>query len=90
MKKDKAFEFVVSERGQYIISQALCLGIDKLNEVQPDVMREKSNIADMEFLVENMFPIFAATRSIVKKSEEAFKEELKTSPKYNKVKESEL
>ena len=64
MKDVKACEFAASMRGQYIISQALCLAIDKLNEVQPEVMREKSNISDMEYLIENLFPIFSSTRSL--------------------------
>ena len=48
--------FAASMRGQYIIGQALCLAIEKLNEVEPAIMREQSNIEDMEYLRDNLSP----------------------------------
>ena len=60
--KDQAIEFAASMRGQYILSQALCLAIEKLNEV-PEPMREVSNISDMEFLRDELFPIFKAVQN---------------------------
>jgi len=61
MKNKKAIEFASSVRGQYIISQALCVAIDKMSEV-PDQMRENSNIDDMEFLRDELFPIYKAVQ----------------------------
>ena len=59
-QQEKATEFASSMRGQYILSQALWLGIEKLTEVQPEHIREESNISDMKFLLHNIFPMFAA------------------------------
>ena len=55
---DKAFAFSTSMRGQYIISQALCLTIDMLSAVEPEHLKEQSNIADMEYLRDNLYPMF--------------------------------
>jgi len=54
-KLEKAGDFMTSMRGRYILSQALHYGIKALQEVKPDVMQEKSNIADMEYLRETIF-----------------------------------
>ena len=58
---DQARHFASSMRGQYILSQALCLAIEKLNEV-PEPMREVSNISDMELLRDEIFPIYKAVQ----------------------------
>jgi len=58
---EEAAEFARGMRGQFIIGQALCLAIDKLNEEQ-EAMREQSNISDMEYLRDNLFPMFAGVR----------------------------
>ena len=63
MKNKKAIEFASSVRGQYIISQALCVAIDKMSEA-PDQMRENSNIDDMEFLRDELFPIYKAVQQL--------------------------
>ena len=55
--KDQAIEFASSMRGQYILSQALWHAIVKLNEV-PEPMKEESNISDMEFLLDEVFPMY--------------------------------
>ena len=55
---DQAKHFASSMRGQLIISQALCLAIDKMKEVEPEHMRETSNISDMEYLRDELFPIY--------------------------------
>jgi len=47
-----------SMRDQYIIAQALVLGIQELDKV-PGVMKEVSNILDMKYLLENQFGNFA-------------------------------
>ena len=60
----EAVEFAMSLRGQYILSQALHYGIEALNAVEPESMQERSNIADMEFLQENLFGLFRAAERI--------------------------
>lgn len=50
----KAFNFSQSSRGQYIISQALTLAIEKLSEVEKS-WREHSNIADMRYLLKYLY-----------------------------------
>ena len=51
----KLFE---SLRGGLIISQALCIAINELEKVEPPVMRESSNIADMKFLRDELFSLW--------------------------------
>ena len=55
--QQEAVEFTATFRGQYIISQALVKAIAVMKAV-PEPMTERSNIADMEYLVENLFNIF--------------------------------
>ena len=50
-------EFANSLRGQYIISQALAIAIKQLKSV-PEKRREASNIADLEYLLDGVFPLF--------------------------------
>jgi len=59
MTNKKAMEFATSLRGQYILSQALSVAIEKMKEV-PENMREVSNISDMEYLRDEIFPIYKA------------------------------
>ena len=59
---DQAKDFATSMRGQYILSQALCLAIEKMKEVEPEHMRETSNISDMEYLRDELFPIYKAVQ----------------------------
>jgi len=59
--KENAVEFASSIRGQYILSQALCLAIEKLNET-PEPMQETSNISDMKYLLDELFPIYKAVQ----------------------------
>ena len=47
-----------SLRGSTIISQALCIAIEQLEKVEPPVMREMSNIADMKLLRDELFPVY--------------------------------
>ena len=54
---DNAIEFAASARGEYIISQALVIAIEQLKAV-PDKQREDSNIADMEYLLDKVYPLF--------------------------------
>lgn len=48
-------EFLQSMRGQYIMAQALVVAIKTMGEV-PLPYRESSNISDMKFLLEKLFP----------------------------------
>ena len=61
-KKEDVNEFVNSPRGNYIISQALCIAVDKLRS-RPEREREESNIMDMEYLIEHAFPIYESVSS---------------------------
>ena len=55
---DDGTKFANSARGQYIIAQALYIASKALGEVQPPVMQEKSNIADMKYLMELLYSPF--------------------------------
>tara|TARA_B100001057_G_C22809348_1_gene934764 strand:- start:860 stop:1099 length:240 start_codon:yes stop_codon:yes gene_type:complete len=55
-KKKLAMQFLSSIRGQYILSQALCLAIEKLESVD-GVHKEVSNINDMKLLLDHVFPM---------------------------------
>jgi len=44
-----------SVREQYIIAQALHVAIETMGKVEPAIMREESNIADMKRLRESVF-----------------------------------
>lgn len=48
-------EFVDSPRGRLLMAQALYLGIRKLSECE-SIMREESNIADMNYILHVMYP----------------------------------
>ena len=48
-------DFADSPRGKYIQAQALYYGIKKLSEVE-GVMREVSNISDMKYLLDVLYP----------------------------------
>lgn len=56
--KIDAIRLVQSPRGNYILSQALTVAIETLESVEPPVMRELSNIEDMRFIRDNLFPIY--------------------------------
>ena len=64
-KQELAKELFNHPRGNLIISQALSLGIDKLEEVEEE-FREISNIADMKTLLEGMFPIYLMVKEAEK------------------------
>jgi hypothetical protein len=55
--RQKAVEFLNSIRGRYILSQALYYAIKEMRKVKSP-HREVSNIANMEFLRDNLFNIF--------------------------------
>jgi hypothetical protein len=68
--KEKAAEFANTPRGNYILGQALYIAIETLNKVEPEVMREISNISDMEFIRDNLFPIYSDLKSYTKRPAE--------------------
>ena len=69
MSKDEAVKFASSMRGQYIISQALFTAIETMEKV-PEVEREESNISDMKYLMDTLFPIFKAVNQAQKSFQE--------------------
>ena len=54
----ETMEFAQSPRGKFIQAQALYYGIKKLTEVE-GVMREVSNICDMKYLLDVLYPGYA-------------------------------
>ena len=56
---NQAVEFARSHRGQYIVGQALYVAIQAMKKV-PAPHTEHSNIADMEYLMKEMYPMYAA------------------------------
>ena len=57
-------EFLATIRGQYILSQALNKAIDVMEAVEPEVMRELSNIADMKFLRDELFNAYVSDKRL--------------------------
>lgn len=55
-------------REQYILAQALTLAIKQLESVEPRVMRELSNIADMKAILEENLPMFSGILESVEAS----------------------
>jgi len=51
----ETIEFAQSPRGKFIQAQALYYGIQKLSEID-GVMREVSNISDMQYLLDVLYP----------------------------------
>ena len=66
MTDPNAMLFASTVRGQYILSQALCLAITKLNDdtAGRPHLREESNISDMEYLRDELFPIYKAVQTL--------------------------
>lgn len=48
--------FMFSPRGQYIMAQALYYGIKALESVEPEMLQEKSNLKDMHYIKDMLFP----------------------------------
>jgi len=69
----EAVEFLQSMRGQYIISQALCIAVKELSKVK-EPHTEHSNIADMNYLLETLFPIYRLIEGVEEKKEEMIKD----------------
>ena len=49
--------FINSNRGHYILAQALVIAIRELNNVE-GAMKEVSNISDMQYLLDNYFDVY--------------------------------
>ena len=54
----ETIEFAQSPRGRFIQAQALYYGMKKLSEVE-GVLREVSNICDMKYLLDVLYPGYA-------------------------------
>ena len=77
INSEEASEFANSVRGQYIISQSLVLGIERLKKYEDKDsalysirQSEPSNRADMEFLLE-AFPLYRIHEEAVWEEEDA-------------------
>lgn len=64
VKKELSKKFLDSMRGQYIVSQALYIAAREMKKV-PVPYREVSNILDMEFLNENLFPLYPQIQAAI-------------------------
>jgi hypothetical protein len=62
-ERERALRFYGSERGRYITSQAFYRAIQAMEQ---DEYPEQSNIEDMKYLMENLFPIFPAIAEVVR------------------------
>ena len=49
--------FINSNRGHYILAQALVIAIKELDKVD-GAMKEVSNISDMQYLLDNYFDVY--------------------------------
>tara|TARA_R100000700_G_scaffold40157_1_gene54942 strand:- start:1177 stop:1437 length:261 start_codon:yes stop_codon:yes gene_type:complete len=54
--REVAAHFLRTNRGQYIMGQALSVAINSMNKVAHS-RRETSNIEDMQFLLDHLFPM---------------------------------
>jgi len=54
-KRAGAIDFLNSWRGGAIVGQALVIAIRELESVEPTVMQQRSDIDDMNFLLDNLF-----------------------------------
>ena len=63
----EAEEFLGSMRGQYIVSQALCIAVKEMSKVK-EPHTEHSNIADMNYLLETLFPIYRLIEGVEDKA----------------------
>ena len=62
-KYDEALGLMYSPRGKLIISQALTVAIETMESVEPEHDRELSNINDMRFIRDSLFPMFPAIKA---------------------------
>jgi hypothetical protein len=60
---------LATQRGTYIIGQALAQAIHAMKQIKPEVMQEKSNIEDMEMLGMLFQPFYSMIKeSLIDKS----------------------
>ena len=60
-KFSTARDFFTSTRGQYIVGQALHVAIETLESVE-GIHMEISNISDMKYIRDELFPMYTALR----------------------------
>ena len=65
-EEERALEFLFSNRGRYIVGQALQKAIEVM-EKEPEEKREYSNIADMKYLRDNLFYWFFEMEKVMEK-----------------------
>jgi hypothetical protein len=53
--QEQSLAFLASVRGRYIVSKALYHALKVLEAVQPEILQEKSDMADMQYLREMLF-----------------------------------
>jgi len=61
-ERAEAMAFLLSARGNFIVSQALVLAIRTIKS-RPKTFQEPSNVADMEYLLDTLFPIYKAVEA---------------------------
>ena len=61
-KLHTARDFFTSTRGQYIVGQALHIAIMALESIESP-HKEVSNISDMKFIKEELFPMYSALQT---------------------------
>jgi len=80
----KALNLFNSVRGNYIVGQALYLAMEHIKE-RHTIQQEPSNMADMELMMTEMFPLYSVVAgaekafmkdTFMQKAEETFKEKL--------------
>lgn len=63
-EEQQVLKFLGTPRGQYIVGQALAIAVKELEKVD-EKLQEKSNIADMKFLGENLFKAGYVTHTML-------------------------
>ena len=63
-QQTEALAFLASQRGQFIVSKALVHAIEELEKV-PSPYTEVSDIDDMKFLRDMLFPLYSILQSSV-------------------------
>lgn len=70
-KEQEAMNFFCSQRGQYIVSQSLWMARKYMTQL-PKKYQEKSNIKDMKYLQDHLFPTYQMIRALDKESMKQF------------------
>ena len=71
-RREIAIKLFMSDRGQYLVSEALYTAIEVMRKV-PKERREVSNIEDMEILLEELFPLYKMVKDAIKEYDKRVK-----------------